>query len=150
MPPATTRPVLIPACMPKSEPFSALNASSVSIISNAVRRARAGSSSWAMGAPNKAIISSPMNLSTTPPYFSTMGTSRSKQLFIKLRTCSGSIFSDIAVKPEISANMTVTTRRSPANWASGAGGGSGGGDGGVEETAVPHCIQNFACDGKSA
>ena len=58
------------------------------------------------------MISSPMNLSTVPPYFSTTGTRCLKQLFIRLRTLSGSMPSDMAVNPDRSANITVTMRRS--------------------------------------
>src|SRR6266513_3600298 len=65
-----------------------------------------------MGAPNSAMISSPMNLSIVPPYFWTIGTRRSKQALMSRRTSSGSSFSLKAVNPAISANKIVTSFRS--------------------------------------
>ncbi len=60
-----------------------------------------------------AMTSSPMNFSIRPECFLITGTRRAKQALIRSRTASGSICSDMAVKPEISANKTVTSFRSP-------------------------------------
>ena len=121
-PPATTVPVLMPKCKPKSVPRAALKSSNAADISNAARKARSASFSWVSGAPNSAITPSPINLSSVPWYFSITGTSRSKQSFIKSRTASGSRLSENAVKPATSANITVMNLRSPRKSAAeGAG-----------------------------
>jgi hypothetical protein len=64
----TTSPVLMPMRTESCRPgFSAFIRASRSRIAKAAWIARSGSSSWAMGAPNSAIIASPAIFSTVPP-----------------------------------------------------------------------------------
>ena len=68
--------------------------------------------SIAVGAPKVAMMQSPSYLSTCPPKRSTAFSRTAKQRFMTSTTSSGSIFSDMAVKPDTSANRTVACRRS--------------------------------------
>ena len=69
---------------------------------SAARTARSASSSWAVGAPNRATMASPMILSTRPPKASMSATSRSKQPSMRFFTCSGSRVSDsVGVADEV-------------------------------------------------
>jgi hypothetical protein len=80
-------------------------------IASAARIARSGSFSCAVGAPNSAITASPICLSIVPPCAMIAASRRVHSAFIVALTSSGSIVSDIAVKPETSANSTVTCLR---------------------------------------
>ncbi len=117
--PTRTRPVFIPIriCSGVS-PALAVRFSltptkvrSSACISRAVRIARSGSSSWAVGAPKSAITASPMCLSILPPWAVITVSRRVQSAFIIALTSSGSIVSTIAVKPEMSAKSTVTCLR---------------------------------------
>ena len=119
MRPASTSPVLTPTLssgsIPKRAPSSSRRPAIAACIPSAARTARAGSSSWACGAPNTAITLSPMNLSTRPPKRSTSAASRVRQRSTSAFTVSWSRRSEIDVNPERSANRTVTVRRSSAS-----------------------------------
>ena len=114
--PATTSPVFKPMCMrngmPRSRSNSAESSSSTRCMTSAARTARSASSSCACGAPNTAITSSPMILSTCPPYRSTMSVMRSNARSMIAFTSSASRASLSSVNPDRSPNSTVTTRRS--------------------------------------
>ena len=87
-----------------------LYALSASCISTAAATARYVWSDSAMGAPQTAMISSPMNLSSVPSWRNTMSTMISKySLSIETMVC-GSSRSLIAVKPRMSENSTVASR----------------------------------------
>src|SRR5262249_37107623 len=66
------------------------------------------------------MTASPTNFSTNPPYCSMASASVVNRSFWKERTSSGSSRSPNEVKPDTSANRTVTSRRS-ASTAKGAG-----------------------------
>src|SRR5262245_26397757 len=66
------------------------------------------------------MTASPTNFSTNPPYCSMASASVVNRSFWKERTSSGSSRSPNDVKPDTSANRTVTSRRS-ASTAKGAG-----------------------------
>src|SRR5204862_422313 len=82
-------PVLTPMRMRTSMPVSVAYPSRVCCIWRAARTARSGSSSWATGAPKRAMMPSPMILSTRPPWATTSETRRSKARSIMFLTCSG-------------------------------------------------------------
>ena len=69
---AITVPVLTPvrfaSVTPQFFSSSTFSTSRRSFISSAPRTARSASSSWAVGMPNTAMIASPMNFSTVPPW----------------------------------------------------------------------------------
>ena len=88
---------------------SLLSLSSVSRISQAARTALVSCSSSGAGAPKNAIMPSPMNLSSVPPWRNTSAVSWSNSEFSNIATCAGAMPSDSAVKPQRSANSTVTT-----------------------------------------
>src|SRR5262245_56037691 len=71
-------------------------------------------SSRAACTPKTASTQSPMNLMTVPPLLRTADSMSGKQRFIRLATSSGSMRPPREVKPEMSANSTVTWRRSPS------------------------------------
>src|SRR5262245_35989694 len=73
-----------------------------------------GASSRAAGAPKTDSAQSPTNLMTVPPLLTTADSMSAKQRFIRLATSSGSMRPPREVKPEMSANNTVTWRRSPS------------------------------------
>src|SRR5438874_3545944 len=108
MAPTSTSPVLMPTrrCTPSWVSLI------VRCMTSAALTARSASSSWAIGAPNRAMMASPTILSTRPPNSVTTATSRWKQRSTRYFTCSGSRDSLSDVKPTMSAKTTVTTRRS--------------------------------------
>src|SRR4051794_8095325 len=114
MAPTSTSPVFTPTrrCTPSC--VSAIDR----CMASAARTARSASSSWATGAPNRAMMASPTILSTRPPKSVTSTTSRWKHRSMRYFTCSGSRVSDNVVNPTMSANTTVTTRRSSCRTAS--------------------------------
>ena len=65
-------------------------AAMVCCMRNAARTARSASSSWAIGAPNRATMASPTILSTRPPNSAMSSTSRSNQPSTRFLTFSGS------------------------------------------------------------
>ena len=79
---ATTSPVLTPmrarSRRPTSASTSSLKPSRAARISSAARTARSASSSCRAGTPNTPTTASPMNFSTTPPWYSTRSRIRSK------------------------------------------------------------------------
>ena len=87
-------------------------ADNVSCMCMPARTARSASSSCATGAPNSATMPSPRILSTTPPKEAMSVARRSKQPSTRCFTSSGSRSSAKRVKPTMSANNTVTIRRS--------------------------------------
>jgi len=97
------------------------------------------------------------SLFTEPPCWSITATARPRQSLMISVTISGSIRSDIAVKPAISAKRTVTVRRSPSigaavladvteGWLVGGttGATAAGVAAPVSTSAVPHSLQNLA------
>ena len=62
------------------------------------------------GAPQKAITQSPMYLSMVPRCWRMTCVSRVKISLSKACSCTGSMRSDMAVKPRMSQNMTVSSR----------------------------------------
>ena len=80
--PAMTSPVLTPRRFVKVTPqpraTSSFNSASALRISAAARTARRASSSCTLRSPNTAMIASPMNFSTVPPWPSRMSLIRSK------------------------------------------------------------------------
>jgi hypothetical protein len=132
--PTSASPVLTPMRMRIGASRSCSNARTVSCIRRAARTARSASSSWATGAPNRATMPSPTILSTWPPKLMMSAASRSNISSTRFLTRSGSSRSDSAVKPTMSPNTTVTTRRSSLRSTSGA----------------PHEGQNRAPPGVSA
>src|SRR5262249_6417938 len=145
---ATTGPVLMPRWSltgpPKQISQRVLRSSTRSSIRSAARRARSGSSSCATGAPNTAMTASPTNFSTKPPYCSMTSASILNRSFWNARTSAGSSRSLSDVKPETSANRTVTRRRSAspvgetaAGRATGTVATTGGGAGAASRDA-PH------------
>ena len=71
------------------------------------------SSSAAKGAPKTTMSSSPIILSKVPLCLNTISIISEKYSLSVITTCSGSIFSDIEVKPLISVNNIVTSLSSP-------------------------------------
>ncbi len=91
-------------------------------MARAARRARAGSSSWAIGTPKTAMTASPMNFSTVPPRASISSRAMAKYSPIRSRTTSASSDSARPVEPVMSANRRVTSfRSSPAGAAASIG-----------------------------
>jgi len=78
----------------------------------AARTARSGSSSCAAGTPKTAMIASPMNFSTVPPWARRISLADSNAWPSDARTTSGSWLRPISVDPTMSANRTVTSFRS--------------------------------------
>ena len=74
------------------------------------------------GAPQKAMTQSPIYLSTVPPFFNMTFVISFKKWFIRSTKPSGSsffiYFSEIGVKPTISANKNVISFLSPPNFIS--------------------------------
>ena len=66
-----------------------------------------------MGAPQSAMIASPMNLSSVPPCSKITSTISVKYSLRSWAIASGPIDSAIAVKPRMSLKSTVVGRRSP-------------------------------------
>ncbi len=120
MAPTSTSPVLTPMRTRTRTSTSAETACSVLCMRSAARTARSASSSCAIGAPKRAMISSPTILSSRPPNAVTSATSRSKQRSTRRLTCSGSAPAEIDVNPTRSAMSTVARRRSstaaPRRW----------------------------------
>jgi hypothetical protein len=70
-------PVVTPMRTCRSMPgVASFSSAMASQMARAARTARSGSSSWATGAPNRAITASPMNFSTVPPKRSSSPRSR--------------------------------------------------------------------------
>src|SRR2546425_7328246 len=116
-------------------------------MASAARKARSGSSSWATGAPKTAITESPTNFSTNPSNRAISADMAWNRSFWNARTSSGSERSLSAVKPERSANSTVTGRRSAsAPWlgdvAAGPRVADTGSTGRAAVNADPHFGQN--------
>jgi len=112
--------VFTPIRMRIGAPSTGSNARTVSCILSAARTARSASSSWATGAPNNATMPSPTILSTSPPKLTMSAASASKTSSTRFLSRSGSSVSDSVVKPTMSPNSTVTTRRSSLRRTSGA------------------------------
>src|SRR6185312_5395796 len=93
----------------------ALRVSSSFIISSDAAMALPASSGVAIGAPHCAMIASPMNLSSVPPWRNTTSTITVKYSLRSRATSSGRISSESAVKPRMSLNSTATVRFSPPN-----------------------------------
>ena len=128
---------------------SAASAATPSIISSAARQAHWAWSSRAMGAPNSAMMPSPVNLSTVPSAWWTASASTWKKRFISSRHDSGSSFSARSIDPCTSANSTVICLRSPsidsrlASIFQATSSGIGSGACGERPTGVPHWLQNL-------
>src|SRR6201997_4151136 len=75
---------------------------------NADRHALAAWSSNATGAPNTAMIPSPVNLSTVPPYRCTTAAERSTSSVMISRSRSGPTAAAMSIECTTSANSTVT------------------------------------------
>ena len=88
--------------------------SNFSSISRPAMMARCGSSSWAIGAPKKAKIASPIKRAKVPSYLYTGEIKYSKALFMMSVHSSGSNCSAAAVDPTISQKSIVTILRSPS------------------------------------
>src|SRR5437773_3895866 len=115
-----------------------LRSATRSCSANAARTARSGSSSCATGAPKTAITASPTNFSTKPSSRWIVADIASNSSTCNARRSSGSSVSLNAVKPDKSANSTVTGRRSDA-----AAGGAG------TARRCPHFGQKANSDGTS-
>ena len=100
---------------------------------SAARQARTAWSSNATGAPNTAMIPSPVNLSTVPPYRCTTAAQRSTSSAMISRSRSAPTAAAMSIECTTSANNTVTCLYSAALAAA--------------ETAVPHSLQNFEFSG---
>ena len=163
--PTTTSPEFMPIRTARSMPSaltSAASAATPSIISSAARQAHWAWSSRAIGAPNSAMIPSPVNLSTVPSAWCTASASTWKNRFISSRHDSGSSFSARSIDPTTSANSTVICLRSPSSEARPASiftARSSGtasvvwarsGSSCCGPTGVPHWLQNFDPAGTSA
>ncbi len=164
--PTTTSPELIPIRTARSMPsllISAASSATPAIISSAARQAHCAWSSRAIGAPNSAMMPSPVNLSTVPSARCTASASTWKNRFISSRHDSGSSRSARSIDPRMSANRTLICLRSPSSdarpasifqvrssgtarvvWASARSGSSRG------PTGVPHWLQNLEPAGTSA
>ena len=79
-------------------------------ISIAARRARSASSACARGAPQFAMMASPMNLSRVPPCSNTMSTISLKYSLSSFTKSSGAMRSDIGVNPQMSLKRIATGR----------------------------------------
>ena len=77
-------------------------------MSSAARQARKAWSSRATGAPNKAMMPSPVNLSTVPPYRCTTAADRLNTAAMMSRSRSGSRLAARSIERTTSANSTVT------------------------------------------
>src|SRR5438105_669911 len=119
-------PTWIASGRPSRASQRSLNAPTRSCSRSAASNARSGSSSWATGAPNTAITASPTNFSTKPSRRWIVAAISSNSSDCKLRTSSGSSSSLSDVKPQRSANSTVTGRRSDS------------GSAGADTSRVPH------------
>src|SRR6516225_3475706 len=96
---------------------------------NADRQARIAWSSNATGAPNTAIIPSPVNLSTVPPYRCTTEVAQLTNSVMISRNRSAPTAPAMSIEWTTSANSTVTCLYS-AGFAAGV-------------TAAPHSLQNL-------
>ena len=118
IPPTTTSPELRPIRTRKFSPLvrrsSAANSPSSSIRWSAAKQARWAWSSWAIGAPNRAMMPSPVNLSTVPSNWWTPSQRIAKKRSMICRHSSGSLPSASSIEPITSANSTVTCLRSPS------------------------------------
>ena len=84
-------------------------------ISSAVFAARYTESSWGRGAPQNAIVASPTNLSSVPPFFS-MQEEVVVSILLRMKTTfSGARRSDIVVKPLTSTKSTAMSQSLPPN-----------------------------------
>ncbi|SPE60453.1 hypothetical protein SBV1_420007 [Verrucomicrobia bacterium] len=120
-----------------------------SCMARAARTARAGSSSRACRAPNTAIMASPMCFSTVPPWALIKASSRCQSELMCACRSSGSCRSANDVKPEKSANRTVTCLRWPASNPAGAGTGAKLAAA-LDLAAWPQAGQNRASVGKNS
>ena len=82
-------------------------------MSNPANTALWGSSSWAMGAPKKARMASPISRARVPSYRYIGEIRCSNAPFMISAHSSGSSLSAADVEPVTSQNSMVTTRRSP-------------------------------------
>src|SRR2546421_1218903 len=122
--PATTSPVFRPTRSPSGAPpprSSSSTRRTARCIDSAARTARSASSSCATGAPNTAMIPSPVSLSTCPPKVLTAPARAAMTRSVTAPTRSGSRSSAQAVKSDRSPKSTVTTRRSVAGSSAAAG-----------------------------
>ena len=87
-----------------------------SCISTATKQVLSAWSLNSRGAPKKAMMASPSNLSTVPSYLSTMSVILVRYSFNNLTSFSGSSFSDIDEKPATSEKNAVISRRSPPSF----------------------------------
>lgn len=100
------------------------------LLSNAAKQARRAWSSSAVGAPNTAMIPSPVNLSTVPPYRCTAADERVNTSATTSRSPSGPSADASCIDPTTSANNTVTCLYSACS--------------GAEPTDAPQPSQNLA------
>src|SRR5436190_1124660 len=128
----------MPMCVASGLPASADSVAMASWISHAARTARSMSFPCATGAPNTAIVASPMCLSTVPPDRAIAPSTSSKKRPRSRCTSSASISDVSFVKPARSAKSTATGRRSPAAGAA------------ASATRAPHCGQKRADAGNAA
>src|SRR6266545_4170695 len=91
--------------------------SSRAIIVSAALHARSAWSGCSCGAPQNAMIASPMYLSRVPWFSETMiSVIGVRYSFRSSRRTCGSSFSEMDVNPRMSLNRTVRTRFSPPSW----------------------------------
>ena len=93
-------------------PRSADNIGMARWMASAAATARSGSSSCATGAPNTAMVASPMCLSTEPPCSTISSSMRARKRSTMRRISSAPSVLDSSVKLQRSANSTATCRRS--------------------------------------
>ena len=86
-------------------------------MASAAATARSGSSSCATGAPNTAMVASPMCLSTEPPCSTISSSVRARKRSTMRRISSAPSVLDSSVKLQRSANSTATCRRSASRAA---------------------------------
>ncbi|MCY1238944.1 hypothetical protein D9M72_517050 [compost metagenome] len=98
---------------PKPKASSAFSRARVSRMPSAARSAFCGWLTTSTGAFQKAMMESPMNLSSVPSLASTWRLSASSSVLRKATTSVGVMRSLISVKLRTSTNITVSSRSSP-------------------------------------